>query len=204
MFNRKNFLGWLLFVLGGCWKLLEALSTSEFAFKTLWPGKPMKPLLVVIIATPWFPFVLMILGVGWIWWFSRPKKETFISLTKAVEILIEAGKKQKYIKGLGYIYGMQDPDGYYEPFAKLIAQYMPIYGKRPSISFDKWEKISDDMILMGIFRKRASELYLINYIDRGPEFIDLAIKQDDLDKAIQKIMSSDRPFGWLPYEMKED
>lgn len=127
-----------------------------------------------------------------------------IPLSKVVETLIQEGKRQNQIKGLDFDIEMQnDADGYYEPFGKLIARYVDIYGKRPSSSFNKWEKISEDMILIGEFRKLCSEIYLKNYIDRGPEFIDLAIKQDELDKVIQRIMSENRPFDWLSYEVKD-
>lgn len=122
-----------------------------------------------------------------------------MSLAKAVEILIDVGQQKQITKGIGYDIEMQnDADGYYEPFGKLIAKHVDIYGKRASSSFDEWEIISEDMIFMGAFINLCSELYL----NKQLLFNNLAIRKIDLDKAIQEIMSPDRPFDWLSYEVK--
>ncbi len=123
-----------------------------------------------------------------------------MSLTKAVETLIDEGQQKQITKGIGYDIEMQnDADRYYDPFVRLIARHVDIYGKRPSLSFNRWEIISEDMIRMGYFRKLGSELYF----NKELLFIDLAIRQDELDKVIQRIMSEDRPFDWLSYEVKD-
>jgi len=124
-----------------------------------------------------------------------------LSLQMAVEKLIQKGKEQGYIKAMGYALDYQHfPDTrIYNPIAKLIAEYTSIYGRRPSSSFDIWEKISEDIILVGEFKKFATELYSQQ---DDLLFNDLGIRQEELDKVIEKIMSSDRPFPWLSYEEK--
>lgn len=134
-------------------------------------------------------------------WFKsvNNNEQQLMPLTKAVETLIQEGKRQNHIKPIDYDIEMQnDANGYYQPFAEIIAKYVDIYGKRPSASFNKWEIISKDMIMMGVFRDLSSILYF----NKEPLFVDLAIRQDKLDKTIQEIMSMDRPFDWLSYEVK--
>lgn len=122
--------------------------------------------------------------------------KTLIPLTEAVDKLRKEGKKQTT---LGYsmdiISKMKNIDKEFDRLARLLAEQIDVYGKQPSSSFENWIKISGDIIDGGNFKKLASELYIRNYIDRGPEFIDLAIKKDELDKAITDILSSNRIYA---------
>lgn len=125
---------------------------------------------------------------------------TYVSLQEAVEKLIDDGKQKQITKGMGYSISMHnDADGYYEPFAKLLAKHLAVYGKRSCVSLGKREIISEDWIFRGEFKNLCSELYFNNNI----LFNDLVIKKIGLDKAIQEIMSVYPPFDWLSYEVKD-
>jgi Sec-independent protein translocase protein TatA len=125
---------------------------------------------------------------------NQHKEETYMPLSEAVEKLKEEGRKQTHSGySLDYIFKMQHLDAEFNRLARLLADHLDIYGKQASSSFGHWVKIND-YVINGHFKKRATELYLKRYSNMGPDFIDLAIKKDDLERAIKEILSSDRPL----------
>ena len=115
-------------------------------------------------------------------------------LSEAVSKLIDESKQ----KGtMAYKFAMRnDLNGLYNDLANRIAEYVDIYGKRPSASFKEWIKIPKNVIRSSVFKNMASELWLtstlyVNYNPGGSAYIDLAIKKADLDKAIRGILSED-------------
>jgi hypothetical protein len=113
-----------------------------------------------------------------------------MQLSEAVKKLRQEGLKRiKYGYSLDSNYKMQNPDNEYERLARLLAEHMDIYGKQPASSIGDWVKINEHTN-NGFFKKLASEFYIKRYVMLGPDFIDLAIKKNDLDKAIEEILSS--------------
>jgi len=84
---------------------------------------------------------------------------------------------------------MRKIDDEYDRLARYFTEYVDIYGKKPSLIFDDWIIINEDIIRRSEFKKMASELHLKNDNNSNPIFIDLAIKKDDLDRAIEQILS---------------
>jgi hypothetical protein len=60
---------------GGFYKLVQVWATTDFVIKKLRLEKLMKPFLTAIIMSPLFPFILMLGGFIWIWWFSHPPEQ---------------------------------------------------------------------------------------------------------------------------------
>ena len=63
MFKLDVIPGWLIFILGGCWNLFGIWARIEFILKKLWPEESIMSSFTAIASSPWFPFVLMLIGV---------------------------------------------------------------------------------------------------------------------------------------------
>lgn len=118
------------------------------------------------------------------------KNDIYMPLSEAVDELRQEGLKQtQYGYSLDSTLKMLNTDNEYDRLARLLANHLDIHGKQPSSSIGNWVKINDH-VNNGFFKKLASEFYLKRYGRFGPDFNDLAIKKDDLNKAIKDILSS--------------
>ncbi|MGD0827815.1 MAG: hypothetical protein ABSA09_06975 [Desulfobaccales bacterium] len=73
LFKPKTIPGWLLIAFWFCWEFLGAWARIEFVFKKAWPGKPMIPIFATIAQSRWFSITILVAGLAWIWWSTRPK-----------------------------------------------------------------------------------------------------------------------------------
>lgn len=72
MFNWRTIPGWISLALWFCWEFFGAWARIEFVFKKIRPEGSMMPTLSAIASSKWFSLALLVIGLVWIWWFSKP------------------------------------------------------------------------------------------------------------------------------------